>query len=303
MATKGTLAVVLVGFAALTFGLSMASAAEPESAAQSTESQPSDAERAPVEIGDPLIFTAPTGRIIPSGVIYPRVGVETSESFIGGVRLGLGDVVEFGFTSTPYVRWERPWRGKAEFTDGYPLLVGRIGLNEGHLWSWQPGLALGYRKSFVVELVGRDTQVSELSLVATKQLGSRVSVTLGVAKWSGSIEFLERDPDGAYELAEEKGYGERIRPFGGVEVSLMEGYRLMGEFYYMPEFELAPADEQPNIELDAALSLGLRSELVSWLTLDLGARGPDFDNLHQLDMELFAQVIIPLRFLHDAMHR
>jgi hypothetical protein len=207
---------VLIGFAALTFGSTTATAEQ-------------------VEVGDPLIFTAPTGRIIPSGVVYPRVGADTSASFIGSVFLGLGDVVEFGFTSTPYVRWERPWRGKAEFTDGYPLMVGRIGLNEGELWSWQPGVALGYR-------------------------------------------------------------------FGGVEVRLFEDYRLMGEYYHMPEFELAPADKQPNIELDAAFSLGLRSEIRPWLTVDVGVRGPDFDNLHQLDMEVFTQVIVPLRFLHDAMH-
>jgi hypothetical protein len=287
---------VKYGAAALYAGIAALILCSPMAVAEPPPAQ----ESSPVEVADPILFTAPTGRIIPSGVIYPRIGADTSESFIGSVVVGLGGLVEFGFTSTPYVRWERPWRGKAEFTDGYPFLVGRIGLNEGDLWTWQPGIALGYRKSFVVGLAGRETEASELNLAVTKQFGAHVSVTLGVAKWGGSIELLERDADGRYELAEEKTYGERIRPFGGVELRFLESYRILLEYYYMPEFELVPADRQPNIELDAAFSVGLRSQLWPWLTLDVGTRGPDFSNLHQLDMEFFVQAIVPLRFLHGA---
>ncbi|MFP4600383.1 MAG: hypothetical protein ACLFVJ_19160 [Persicimonas sp.] len=263
--------------------------------------EPPEAQEAPVEVGDPIVFTAPTGRIIPSGVIYPRAGFDTSESFIGGARVGLGGFAEAGIVSTPFVRFERPGEGRARYFNGYPLVVARIGANEGHLWSDQPGLAIGLRKSFTVHHLGRETHLSELTVAFTKSLGPRVSLTLGAAKWDGEIALEARGPDGTWALDEERDWGERIRPFAGIEVSPQERFRLMLEGYYMPEFELEDAPNTPGIELDAAVSLGLRSELASWLILDVGARGPDLDNLHQIDAELFGQVIVPLRFLHGWM--
>lgn len=263
--------------------------------------EPPEGQQAPVEIGDPIVFTAPTGRIIPSGVIYPRAGFNTSQSFIGGGRVGLGGFAEIGFTSTPFVRFERLGEGRARYFNGYPFVVARIGANEGQLWSGQPGVALGLRRSFTVHHLGRETTLSELTIAFTKSLGSRGSVTFGAAKWDGEIALEARGPDGTWALDEDRDWGDRIRPFVGLEFSPLERFRLMLEAYYMPEFEFEFAPNTPEIELDLAVSLGLRSELASWLILDVGARGPDLDNLHQIDAELFAQVIFPLRFLRGLL--
>ncbi len=263
--------------------------------------EPPDAREAPVEVGDPIVFTAPTGRIIPSGVIYPRAGFDTSESFIGGAHLGLGGFAEVGFVSTPFVRFERLGEGRARYFNGYPLVIARLGANEGQLWSGQPGVAVGLRKSFIVHTLGRETQLSELTVAFTKRLNSWGSVTLGAAKWDGEIALEARGPDGTWALDEERDWGERIRPFAGLEFSPLERFRLMLEAYYMPEFEFDFAPNTPGIELDLAVSLGLRSELAPWFILDVGARGPDLDNLHQIDAELFAQVIVPLRFVHGLL--
>lgn len=269
----------------------------PAPAGADEPSEAQEAQQTPVEVGDPIVFTAPTGRIIPSGVIYPRAGFDTSESFIGGARVGLGGFAEVGFVSTPFVRFERLGEGKARYFNGYPLVVARLGANEGQFWSGQPGVSVGLRKSFVVHTLGRETQLSEITVALTKSLGPHVSITLGAAKWDGEIALEARGPDGTWALDEERDWGERIRPFAGLEVSPAQRFRLMLEAYYMPEFEFDFAPNTPEIELDATVSLGLRSELAPWFILDVGARGPDLDNLHQIDAELFAQAIFPLRFL------
>lgn len=258
---------------------------------------PARADEAPVEVASPVVFTAPAGRILPSGVIFPRASFDTSKSFLGEVRFGLAGLVEVGFVSTPYVRFERPLRDRAEFFDGYPMLLGRLGLDQGRLWDWQPGITLGYRKSFIVTQFERQTQLSEITLAVTADLGAHVVLTAGLAKWDGEIAFDERGEKLTWALDEQKSYTERIRPFVGLEVHITPGLSLLGEYYFMPEFEYAVAAREPEIELDAAASFGMRATLRPWLIIDFGARAPDFTNMHQIDAEIFGQLSVPLRFL------
>lgn len=286
------IAALLGAFVVLALGAPGWAAEEAPDGEVRAQEEGEDASDAPV--ADPVVIWAPSGRLLPSGGLYGRGSVDTSGSFLGEGRIGLGGFAEFGFTSTPYVRFEQPGRDSAEFFDGYPFLLGRVGLPEGLLWSWQPDIALGLRKSFKITQFERETQASEITLALTEPFGP-VSATLGLALWDAEIAYEERGEEGTWALDEEVGYDERIRPYVGLEVRVLDDYRLMAEYYYMPEFEYARAQDTPNIELDAALSAALRAEFTSWLKLDVGARVPDFTNLHQIDGELFTQIIVPLR--------
>src|SRR5687767_13623713 len=52
----------------------------------------------------PEMFRAPTGRLLPAGHIYTRAGVDTGGGLSSGLRVGLGDVAEFGLDLTDLVR-------------------------------------------------------------------------------------------------------------------------------------------------------------------------------------------------------
>jgi hypothetical protein len=52
----------------------------------------------------PLIFTAPSGRMLPAAVIWSSSGVHTGGGFYGDLFVGLGDVAEFGVGVTDLIR-------------------------------------------------------------------------------------------------------------------------------------------------------------------------------------------------------
>src|SRR6185503_19533938 len=61
-------------------------------------------EMAPQPVEHPQLFGAPTARLIPAGVLYGSVGIDSDGIPSAGLTLGLGDVAEFGVSTTDIVR-------------------------------------------------------------------------------------------------------------------------------------------------------------------------------------------------------
>ena len=123
----------------------------------------------------PEVLTTPTGWLLPAAVLYSRTAIDTG----GGVsssdnRVGLGDVAEFGVATTDQVR-ERD-AGERDRPSGSsrtsPRRSGSASPRTG-CSSSQPGVTLGFRKSFERNHDGYKTRIAELTLVASKHLGKR----------------------------------------------------------------------------------------------------------------------------------
>ena len=104
-------------------------------------------------------------------------------------RVGLGDVAEFGVATTDQVR------ARATRPDDSPSGSSRTSRRR---FAWasprtgcsttQPGVTLGFRKSFERNHDGFKTRIAELTLVASKHLGKRAAIHVGGAFWDASLQ-------------------------------------------------------------------------------------------------------------------
>ena len=63
----------------------------------------------------------------------------------------------------------------------------RLGVAEDRLFEGQPGVTLGFRKSFERNHDGYQTRIAELTLVASKHLGKNAAIHVGGAFWDASV--------------------------------------------------------------------------------------------------------------------
>src|SRR5450432_1768509 len=98
----------------------------------------------------PQLINAPTGWILPAAVLYSRNGLDTGGGVTSDNRVGLGDVAEFGVSTTDQVRAKTDGnKGTvAKAIQPYVTATFRMGVAEGRLFDDQPGIVLGFRKSF-----------------------------------------------------------------------------------------------------------------------------------------------------------
>src|SRR5574337_1004557 len=59
-------------------------------------------EHKPVDL--PVVLRTPSGWLLPAGVLYSRTAIDTGGGVSSDNRVGLGDVAEFGVTTTDQVR-------------------------------------------------------------------------------------------------------------------------------------------------------------------------------------------------------
>ena len=254
-------------------------------------------------IAFPEVLTTPTGWLLPAAVLYSKTAVDTGGGVTSDNRVGLGDVAEFGVATTDQVRERDLPSDKPERIQPYVTASFRMGVAEHRLFAQQPGITLGFRKSFERNHHGEKTRIAELTLVASKHLGSRVALHVGGALWDASLQSNAVVADGAPpppEFALHDGSrGKQVRAFGGFEARPLDRSAILIDLGWAPEFcyQCVGADK---ITLRPELSWGVRYEVARFMHLESGVRVPDIGNFNLLDAQIFGQITFTSFALRDA---
>lgn len=258
-------------------------------------------ERPPINF--PEVLTTPTGWLLGASVLYSKTALDTGGGVTSDNRVGLGDVAEFGVATTDQVRERTAPDDKPERIQPYVTASFRMGVEENRLFDSQPGVTLGFRKSF--ERTHRDfkSRIAELTLVASKHLGTRAAVHLGGALWDASLQSTKAPAPGmdpAMEITLHGGNGKnQIRVFGGLEARPLPRSSILIDLGWAPEFCYQCADDD-KIRLRPELSWGVRYEVASFLYLESGVRVPDIGKFNLLDAQIFGQITLTSFALRDA---
>jgi hypothetical protein len=245
----------------------------------------------------PEVLRIPTGWLLPAAVLYSRSSVDTGGGLTSDQRVGLGDVAELGVATTDQVRERATASDKAERIQPYVTASFRLGVSENRLFAHQPGITLGFRKSFERNHGGYKTRIAELTLVASKHLGSRAALHVGGALWDASLQSTAPVPAGEAPPPEVTlhghGRGNQVRVFGGLEARPLPRSAILIDLSWAPElcYECVDdGDALERIQLRPELSWGVRYEVADFMHLESGVRVPDIGNFNLLDAQIFGQV-------------
>ncbi len=244
-------------------------------------------------INMPEVLTTPTGWLLPAAVIYSRTSIDTGGGVTSDNRVGLGDVAEFGLATTDAVR-ERDSGSDKQVDRIQPYVTAsfRLGVAEDRLFEAQPGVTLGFRKSFERNHDGFKTRIAELTLVLSKHLGKNAAIHVGGAFWDASLEGeLESGSGMRRELLFHDGpTRNQLRAFGGIEVRPLPRSQILVDLGWSPEFCYHCTDDADKIKLRPTLSWGVRYAVADFMNLESGVRVPDIASANLLDAQIFGQV-------------
>jgi hypothetical protein len=255
--------------------------------------------RPPIDL--PEVLTTPTGWLLPAGVLYSRTALDTAGGVSSDNRVGLGDVAEFGVATTDQVRERNLPDDKPERIQPYVTASFRMGVQENRLFAHQPGVTLGFRKSFERQHHGFKTRIAELTLVASKHLGERAAVHVGGALWDASLQSTDGAAPPELTLHDIDN-AKQFRAFGGLEARPLERSSILIDLGWAPQF-CYQCEQRDQIQLRPELSWGVRYEVASYMHLESGVRVPDIGNFNLLDAQIFGQVTFTSFALKTAVDR
>ena len=250
----------------------------------------------------PEVLNAPTGWLLPAGVLYSRNAIDTGGGVSSDHRVGLGDVAEFGVATTDQV-YERDTDSpheRATQIQPYVTASFRMGIEEGRLFTSQPGVTLGFRKSFERLHHEAKTRIAELTLVASKHLGPDVAIHLGGSVWDASLQQqpgAETPPD---PVTLHGHLADQLRAFGGFEARPLPRSEILVDISWAPEFCYGCASGIGTIKLRPELAWGVRYRVARFLHIESGVRVPDIGNANLLDAQIFGQITLTSYALSDA---
>jgi hypothetical protein len=258
----------------------------------------------------PEVLNTPTGWLLPAGVLYSRNRIDTGGGVSSDSRVGLGDVAEFGVATTDQVheRQTDSSKEKSEVLQPYVTASFRLGVDENRLFKGQPGVTLGFRKSFEREHLGSKTRIAELTLVASKHLGPDVALHLGGSVWDASLQesaaaAMPPDPITLHG----QGFAKQLRAFGGFEARPLPRSEILVDLSWAPEFCYGcanpaggPAGAMGTIRLKPELAWGVRYQVARFMHIESGVRVPDIGNANLLDAQIFGQITLTSFALSDA---
>ncbi len=263
----------------------------------------------------PEVLTTPTGWLLPGAMLYSRTGLDTGGGVSSDSRVGLGEVAEFGIATTDAVRAKTTNNERPDRIQPYVTASFRLGIQEGRLFDAQPGMTLGFRKSFERNQDKFKTKTAELTLVMSKHLGKNAAIHFGGAFWDASLEgnFEDDDIDGRAEVSLhgfDDATKKQVRPFGGIELRPLPSSQILVDIGWAPEFcyQCTNFGDQANgakfgaskIRLKPLLSWGVRTQLATWVRLEAGVKLPDIGEANLLDAQIFGQVTFTSSALRSA---
>jgi hypothetical protein len=247
-------------------------------------------------IGMPEVLSIPTGWLLPAAVLYSKSSIDTGGGVSSDTRVGLGDVAEFGIATTDQVRAKVEDSDHPERIQPYLVASFRMGVSEDRLFTGQPGLTLGFRKSFERNHDDEKTRIAELTLVASRHIGPRTAIHVGGAFWDASLQ-----PAGGEEVTLHGGNDQRrqVRPFGGIQVQPIDKSEILIDLSWGPEF-CYHCTGNDQIRLRPQLSWGVRYHVADWMLLESGVRVPDIGQANLLDAQIFGSLVFTSWALHHA---
>jgi len=252
-------------------------------------------------ISMPEVLTTPTGWLLPAAVLYSRTALDTGGGFSSDNRVGLGDVAEFGLATTDQVRAKTMASAAPEQIEPYVTATFRMGIAEHREFEQQPGIVLGFVKSFERNHDGYKTRIAELTLVLSKSVGERTAIHLGGAFWDASLQGNGIDTS-LHDRASHS-VVDQIRAFGGFEARPFARAEVLIDLGWSPELCYSCASKD-QIRLRPTLSWGVRYDLADFAHLESGVRIADIDDANLLDAQIFGQVTFTswaLRHAVDAL--
>ena len=246
----------------------------------------------------PEVLTTPTGWLLPAGALYSRNAIDTGGGITSDDRVGLGDVAEFGVATTDQVRERKLPDDKPDRIQPYVTASFRLGVEESRLFRAQPGVTLGFRKSFERTHNGFKSRIAELTLVASKHLGPDVALHVGGALWDAS---LQATADGSPELTlHDQGLSHQLRAFGGFEARPLPRSQILIDLGWAPEFCYQCTSDADRLKLRPELSWGVRYQVARSVHIESGVRVPDIGKFNLLDAQIFGQITLTSFALSDA---
>lgn len=247
----------------------------------------------------PFVLAAPTAHLLPAAVIYSSTSLDTGGGFSSRLRVGLGDVGEFGVETTDRVRFIPAEGLDSETIQPLVLATFKMGVGEDRLFENQPAVALGFRKSFETSHDDFDIRVAAVELMASKTLGP-VSLHAGGVFWDASMD------SGFGENAESvvlHDFGKRrqIRPVAGLVAEPFHDSQLMIDLYWVPRFDPTQDLLKDKISLRPALSWGVRYKVGRSVSIESGVRIPDIGEANLLDAQIFGQLTFSSTKLRDVL--
>jgi hypothetical protein len=256
---------------------------------------PDEASAPPDGMHFPMIFSAPSGRMLPAAVLWSTSGVHTGGGAYGDLFVGLGDVAEFGVGLTDLIR-VRPMAGDdPETVKPFGQASFKMGVAENRFVRYQPAVALAFRKSFEHTFGTAKLRTAALYLMMTKSLGSRVAIHAGGVLWDASI----REPMSDAYFFHDEGWRKQVRPVLAIEAEPIERSSIMVELNYVPEFQRMPADSR----LSAMMTWGVRYRITSLFAFESGVRVQGIDEANLLDAQIFGQLSWGSDRLRRAIHK
>ena len=265
-------------------------------------------------IAMPQLFRMPTGHLLPAGVLFTSSGLDTGAGFSSNAAVGLGDVAEFGLEVNDFVRATDATINERDPHRIYPtaLALFKVGVGERRLWSWQPAMSIGFRKSFEKDDGDHTTREAELFFVMSKSVTKRVGLHAGATFWDAELDNKGiGDPNLRSTFLHGHNLTDQLRAFGGINMEPFDGSEILVELEWTPEFTYrAPTmDDMGNatvnndtIALKPILAWGVRYRVADWMYLESGVRVPDIGNADLLHAQIFGQVKFVSRALAHAIH-
>jgi len=249
----------------------------------------------------PEVLTTPTGWLLPAAVLYSRNSIDTGGGVSSDNRVGLGDVAEFGIATTDQIREHDIDSEKPAQIQPYVTASFRLGVEESRLFAAQPGLALGFRKSFERVHHSAKTRIAELTLAASKHLGADAALHVGAALWDASLQNDADGPTMPREVTLHGKLGDQLRVFGGFEARPLPRSQILVDLGWAPDFCYHCGDDMAGtIKLRPELSWGVRYQVARFMHIESGVRVPDIGNFNLLDAQIFGQITLTSFALSDA---
>ncbi len=244
----------------------------------------------------PQLLTVPTAHLLPAAIIYSTASVDTGGSVGGSLRVGLGDVGEFGLETSPLIRMIEVPGLNPETIQPMIFATFKMGVAEDHLFENQPAVALGFRKSFNRHYDGNKIRAAAIELTASKTFQG-FSLHGGGVFWDA--EMIEADDELVALHEDALGAKRQVRPFGGVELEPFEDAQLLIDVAWVPFFRPGESRKADRVSLRPSLSWGVRYVLTPAISLESGVRVPDIGEWNLLDAQIFGQ----FTFASDKLRR
>jgi hypothetical protein len=261
-------------------------AAQPRQVEQPPSSQAAASYYSHSKMKAPQLLSVPTAHLLPAAIIYSTASVDTGGSVGGSVRVGLGDVGEFGLETSPLIRMIPNPGDVAETVQPMIFATFKMGVAEERLFNGQPAVALGFRKSFNRSYEGNDIRAAAIELTASKTFG-HVSLHGGGIFWDAELEEIGGDPIALHDDA--LGIKRKIRPFGGLEAEPIDNAQLLVDVAWVPLFRPGESRQADRVSLRPSLSWGIRYVLSDAISIESGVRVPDIAEANLLDAQIFGQ--------------